>query len=320
MKLTQKDINPFPHTDSNKRYHTYDYYLRTQFGGKVAKITLDAGFTCPNLDGTAGVGGCIYCSGRGSGDFSESSLLPLEEQYRLQCEKMLKKWDTAKFIPYLQAHTNTYASVEKLRRIYETALSLPGAVGLSIATRADCLSPDILSLLAECAEKTVLTVELGLQTVHDKTAAFINRGHTYQAFCEGYHALRGASNKIRIGVHLINGLPGETREMMLESARKVGDLAPDEVKLHLLYVLKNTKLGELYLDGRYQPLSLEEYASITAEQLTLLPKSTVIGRLTGDGAPDDLLAPVWSLKKFVVMNTIDRYLYENGLFQGCKRK
>ncbi len=319
MKKTQRETNPFPYSDSNKRYYTYDYFLRRTYGGKVAKITLDAGMTCPNIDGTCGVGGCIYCSARGSGDFAESPLLPIDRQYAIQCERMRKKWDTVRFIPYLQAHTNTYAPIERLRRIYDETRVLPGAVGMSIATRADALSPEVLSLLAQCAEKTDLTVELGLQTVHDQTAELIRRGHDFKTFCKGYYALRAASPKIRIGIHLINGLPGEDRDMMLESARTVGELMPDELKIHLLYVLKDTDLASLYLSGAYTPLSLDMFATTVAEQLTCLPQSTVIGRLTGDGAPDELLAPLWSLKKLVVLNTIDRCLYERGWYQGCNR-
>ena len=319
MKKTQRETNPFPYTDSNKRYYTYDYFLRHTYGGKVAKITLDAGMTCPNIDGTCGVGGCIYCSARGSGDFAESPLLPIDRQYAIQCERMRKKWDTLRFIPYLQAHTNTYAPIERLRRIYDEARSLPGAVGMSIATRADVLSPEVLSLLAECAEQTDLTVELGLQTIHDQTAELIRRGHDFKTFCKGYYALRDASPSIRIGIHLINGLPGEDRDMMLESARTVGELMPDELKIHLLYVLKDTELARLYLAGAYTPLSLDAFVTTVAEQLTYLPQSTVIGRLTGDGAPDELLAPLWSLKKLVVLNTIDRCLYERGWYQGCNR-
>ena len=315
-RKTQREQNPFPYTDSNKRYYTYDHYLKTTYGGKCAKVTLDAGFTCPNIDGRCALGGCIYCSGRGSGDFAPSAAIPLSEQYRIQTERIRKKWRTERFIPYLQAHTNTYASVERLSAVYEEVLSLKGAVAMHIATRADCLDDGVLSLLSELAERIPLTVELGLQSVHDETAHRINRGHTYADFLDGYRRLRCASGKIRIGVHLINGLPGEGRREMLESVARVAALAPDEIKLHLLHVLRGTRLGELYESGEYTPLLREEYVKTVAEQLTLIPQKTVIGRLTGDGDATSLLAPLWSLKKVTVLNDIDKYLFENDLFQG----
>ena len=316
MKIAQRDINPFSFTDSNKRYYTYDYYLRNRFGGKCSKITLDAGFTCPNIDGKCGVGGCIYCSDRGSGDFTQGSEIPLEEQFCLQRQKIITKWDAKKFIPYLQAHTNTYAPIEKLKDVYDRVLSLPDCVGFNIATRADCLPPETVELIAEIAERTTLTVELGLQSIHDKTAELINRGHTYDDFLEGLYRLRKASSKIGVCVHLIDGLPGEDKDMMLTTAREVGLLHPEQIKFHLLHVLKRTKLADMYENGEYTPLSLEEYADIICCQLEIIPEDIVIGRITGDGGADDLIAPQWSKKKFVVMNTIDRLLFERNSYQG----
>ena len=315
-KITQSKNNPFKNTDSNKRYYTYDYYLRKTFGGKCAKITLDAGFSCPNIDGRCGVGGCIYCSSRGSGDFAEMPNLSIEEQYSIQCEKIRKKWDTNKFIPYLQAHTNTYAPIEKLRDIYGQVLNLPNKAGINIATRADCLPDDVIELLSEIAEKTTLTVELGLQSVHDKTAELINRGHYYSDFVDAFYRLRKASQKISICVHLIDGLPNETEQMMLDTAKEMARLHPDQIKFHLLHVLRGTVLGDMYENGDYVPMSLEEYVSVICKQLELLPEDIVIGRITGDGKSDDLLAPEWSKKKLVVMNEIDKTLYKNDSFQG----
>lgn len=315
-KHTQKSENPYFYTDSNKRYFTYDYYLRDVFGTKVAKIPLDAGFTCPNIDGKCGVGGCIYCSGRGSGDFAESPLLPIEEQYEITRKKLSSKWDTSKCIPYFQAHTNTYASLETLDFLFNRALALDGVVGLNIATRADCLGDEICALLASLAQRTVLTVELGLQTAHDETASLINRGHTFADFCDGYYRLRGASSQINTCIHVIFGLPGETREMMLHTVKKVAELRPNQVKIHLLHVLKNTKMAQMYLDGEYVPLTKEEYVSLVADALELLPPETVIARLTGDGMADELLAPDWSRKKVSVINDIDKILYERNSWQG----
>ena len=316
MSGSQRETNPFPYSDSNKRYYTYDYYLRRTYGGKCAKITLDAGFTCPNIDGRCGTGGCIYCSDRGSGDFTADARLSLTEQYRIQTEKMRRKWDTDRFIPYLQAHTNTYAPTDRLRAVYEETLALPGAVAMHIATRADCLGKEVVSLLREVGERIPLTVELGLQSVSDETARVIGRGHTFAAFLSGYEELRRDAPNARVAIHLINGLPGESREQMLESVRQVAALRPDEVKIHLLHVLKGTPLARLYERGEYCPMTKEEYVETVAEQLAFLPPETVIGRLTGDGDADRLLAPLWSLKKVTVLNDIDKKLYETGSFQG----
>jgi len=316
--MTQAQQNPFPYSDSNKRYHTYDYYLRHRYGSKVAKIPLDAGMTCPNLDGRCGVGGCIYCSGRGSGDFAASSALSFAEQDAIVRAQLSRKWPVERCIPYLQAHTNTYAPVEVLRRRYAEALALPGAVGLNIATRADCLPDDVVALLAEVAGQTDLTIELGLQSAHDETAARINRGHTWAQFAEGYTRLRQASPRIMICVHLIFGLPGEDRAMMLESVRRLAALRPDGVKLHLLHILRGTALAEEYLAGRYTPMDRDAYIETVCDALTLLPPETVICRLTGDGMGDALLAPAWSRKKVSVINDIDRRMYACGLVQGCR--
>ena len=316
MKETQRTKNPFVHSDSNKRYYTYDYYLKKTFGGKCAKIPIDAGFTCPNIDGRCGVGGCIYCSARGSGDFAEGGGLSVTEQYHIARQKLSSKWSTERCIPYFQAHTNTYAPVYKLRELFEEALALPGAVGLNIATRADCLEEDVVEYLSELAERTVLTVELGLQSTNDETAQYINRGHTFADFMEGYEKLRRASSKIGICVHLIFGLPGEDDEIMLNSVRQVAALAPDQVKLHLLHVLRSSRLGAVYERGEYIPMERDHYIDVVTKALTLLPPDTVVARLTGDGMGDDLLAPDWSRKKVSVINDIDKRMYELDWWQG----
>ena len=317
-KLTQRSENPYKNTDSNKRYYTYDYYLRRRFGAKVAKIPLDIGLTCPNIDGRCGVGGCIYCSGRGSGDFAESPLLPIEEQYRLTREKLSSKWSTERCIAYFQAHTNTYAPLEFLKESFERALLLDGVVGINIATRADCLEREVCEYLADLAERTVLTVELGLQSSSDETAEIINRGHTYADFLDGYRRLREASDKIEICVHIIFGLPGESREDMMKTVRDVAALAPDQVKIHLLHVLKNTEMARIYERGEYTPLKKDEYVALVADAIELLPPDTVVARLTGDGMADDLLAPDWSRKKVAVINDIDKLLYSRSSWQGMR--
>ncbi len=316
MKTTQADLNPYKHSNTNKRYYTYDHYLKSTFGKKVAKIPLDCGFTCPNIDGTKGVGGCIYCSERGSGDFAGAPSLSIPEQYYAMFDIMKKKWDTDMAIPYFQAHTNTYSSAEHLRSLYHQALSLEGVVGMNIATRADCLPDDILYLLSEIADKTVLTVELGLQSVHDSTGKLINRCHSFNDFCRGYHSLREASKKINICVHLIEGLPGETHSMMLDSAREVAKLRPEQIKLHCLNVLKNTALERMYSEGKYTPLSIQEYVDVICDSLELICEDTVIGRLTGDADRSMLVAPAWSTRKTEVINNIDKELHRRNTYQG----
>ena len=316
MKKTQRSENPYSFTDSNKRYYTYDYYLRQTFGGKCAKIPIDAGFSCPNIDGRCGVGGCIYCSARGSGDFAESALLSVAEQYELTRKKLSSKWSVERCIPYFQAHTNTYAPTDILREKFEEALALDGVVGLNIATRADCLEDSTVEYLAEIAERTVLTVELGLQTSDDRVADIINRGHSFSDFCAGYEKLRRASDKINICVHIIFGLPGENREGMMRTVRDVASLHPDQVKIHLLHVLRNTRLADIYLGGEYTPLGKEEYVEMVADAIEQLPPDTVIARLTGDGMSDELLAPEWSRRKVSVINDIDKLLYGRNTFQG----
>ena len=316
MKETQVSNNPYPNSDTNKRYYTYDYYLRKTFSGKCMKIPIDAGFTCPNIDGRCGRGGCIYCSPRGSGDFAADSIIPTDEQFEIIKAQLSSKWKTDKYIPYFQAHTNTYAPVEVIRERIEPVMKKEGVVGLNIATRADCLCDDVVDYLKELAERTVLTVELGLQSVHDTTARIINRGHSYADFLAGYDKLRSASDKINVCVHIIFGLPQEDKRMMLETVREVARLHPEQVKIHLLHVIRNTALAKMYEKGEYTPLTMEEYVDVVTEALTILPPDTVIGRLTGDGMQSELLAPDWSRKKTVVINNIDKRMYAEDLFQG----
>lgn len=311
--LTQKDTNPFPFSDSNKRYYTWNYYLRRRYGDKVFKISLDAGFSCPNIDGTRGTGGCSYCSYA----YRRQTPEDLLQQYHQVQQTLHEKWPQAShYIPYFQANTNTYAPVEELRAKYETVLSQPGVVGLAIATRADALPDDVCHYLHELSGRTDLMVELGLQTIHDQTARRINRGHTTAEFLEGYHKLTVLG--IPVCIHIINGLPGETKEMMLETAQAIAQLKPACVKIHLLHILSGTRMAEEYLRGDFQTMELEDYCETVCDQLELLPAETVIQRVTGDGMPDQLIAPLWSRKKFVVMNTIDQLLYQRGSWQGKK--
>lgn len=313
--VSQAENNPFEFSDTNKRYHTYDYYLKHRFGGKCAKIPLDCGFTCPNIDGKCGVGGCIYCSG-GSGARLASALLSLEEQYLQGVERLSSKWKTSKRIPYLQAYSNTYTSPEILGKILDRVSRFEGAVMIDIATRADCLDGGIVEVLHKVSEKIPVTVELGLQSANDETARLINRGHDFDTFVRGFQALRDGAPNVKIGVHIINGLPGENREIMKKTAESVAKLHPDLVKIHLLHVLDGTPLGEMYKAGEYTPLEKDEYVSIVCDQLELLPPDIVVERVTGDGIAEELLAPDWSRKKVCVINDIDKELYQRNSFQG----
>ena len=314
--MKQSEINPYPFSDSNKRYQTYDYYMKKKYGGKCAKIPLDAGFTCPNIDGKCGTGGCIYCSGRGSGDFAELPTLSITEQYRITREKLSKKWNTDRCIAYFQAHTNTYAPLQILKEKFEEAAALEGVVGISIATRADCLGNDTIEYLNELSERIDITVELGLQSSNDKTAEIINRGHSFADFEDGYKRLRAGAPKVSTCFHIIFGLPGENREMMLETVKKTAELHPDQVKIHLLRIIEGTRLAEIYKNGYYTPMEREDYIETVCEALTYIPRDIVICRLTGDGMASSLLAPDWSRKKVTILNDIDRKMFENNLWQG----
>lgn len=305
----------FKYSDDNKLYHTWNYHLRHKFGCKVFKVSLNGGFTCPNIDGTKGTGGCIYCSSLGSGDFAgceNDSILTQFEEVKAQLHK---KWHSAKYIPYFQAHTNTYAPVKRLKELFEPVLAAENVVGISIATRADCLADDVLEYLSELNKRTYLIVELGLQTVFDETGERINRCHTFSEFMDGYNKL--TDRGINVCVHLIDGLPGETKDMMLKSAETVAALRPHCVKLHLLHILKNTEIAKQYERGELEVMTLEDYVDIIIRQLEVFHEDTIIQRLTGDGGRDWLIAPLWSLKKFVVLNEIDKEMKRRETYQGC---
>ncbi len=314
MKTTQRNTNPYPHSDSNKRYQTYEYYTKKKYGGRVAKIPLDAGLSCPNIDAGAG---CIYCSGRGSGDTIPMGL-SLRKQYDAGREAISKKWPADRCIAYLQAHTNTYAPVSVLRAIYEEILTFSNLCGISIATRADCLGEDVCELLREISEKIDLTVELGLQSSSDVTARRISRGHTMADFEDGYARLRRLVPRAEVCFHIIFGLPDESDEDMLRTVRDVARLRPEQVKIHLLHVIKHTPLADEYLAEKYAPLERERYISLVCESLCLLPPESVICRLTGDGIADDLLAPEYSRRKIAILNDIDKKMFSDGVIQGCR--
>ena len=311
-RMTQAETNPYRYSDSNKRYYTMDYFLRGKFGGKVCKIPLDGGFTCPNRDGTKGVGGCSFCSDRGSGDFAACG--SITEQITKGAEMMRRKWKDAMIIPYFQAFTSTYAPLDILKKRFEEALSYPDISGLCIATRADCITDECAKYLRELSRRTFLMVELGLQTTNDKTATHLNRGHTFEEFKAGYEKIKD----LFVCIHIINGLPGESKEDMLTTAREVAELKPAAVKIHLLHVLKGTALAEEYKAGGFEAMTLTDYVETVCDQLELLPEDTVIERLTGDGAEASLIAPEWSKKKLVVQNEIDKELLRRNTHQGAE--
>lgn len=308
--------NPFPYSDDNKRYHTWNYHLRTTFHSKVFKVSLNAGFTCPNLDGTKGFGGCTYCSGEGSGDFAGNPEKPLQVQFDEIREKLHRKWPEAFYIPYFQAHTNTYAPLPILQRCFEEVLGYDKVVGLAIATRADCISEETADYLAKLSRRTYLIVELGLQSTFDETGRRINRCHSYEDFLKGYRLLR--DREIPVCVHMINGLPGETKEMMVENFRRIAQLDLHAVKIHLLHVLRDTAIEQELRRGAFSLMTLEDYVSVVCDQLELLPPEVIIQRITGDGDKEKLIGPLWSLKKFVVMNEIDKELLRRDSYQGIR--
>ena len=329
--MAQKDTNPYIFSDSNKRYMTYDWYMKQRFGGKVAKVTVDIGCTCPNIDGSRGHGGCIYCKSGSRSAVGET----VAEQYKNGIEVACRKWKPVGFIPYLQANTNTYGDTARLAQAYRDAAGLEGAVMLDIATRADCLTDEIIDELESVARQIPLTVELGLQTSNDITAEKINRCHTFAEFVDGYKRLRAAADRVNaefptdgelpmkrflICIHIINGLPGEGETEMLQTAKDVAALRPDMIKIHLMHVLRDTALGDMYLRGEYTTMERDDYVRVTCDQLEILPRETIIARVTGDGVADDLLAPQWSRRKTEVANEIDKELFRRGTYQGKKNR
>ncbi len=304
----------FKYSNNNKRYYTLDYFYKNKFGCKVFKISLNAGFSCPHLN----TGGCIYCSKIGSGEFAGDINEDLITQFNKGKEMMNKKWQTGKYIGYFQVRTNTLAPVNILKEKYETILNLDNVVGLSIATRPDSISDECLDYLEELSKRTYLTVELGLQTIHDKTSKLINRGHDLECFNKCLKRLR--DKNINVVVHIINGLPYETKSDMIETAKYLGKLDIQGIKIHMLHILKDTKLEEMYNKEKFHVLTKEEYVEIICEQLKYLDENIVIHRLTGDPKIDDLIEPTWLTKKFCVLNDIDKMMAKNDWVQGMYLK
>lgn len=305
--------NPFEFTLDNKRYHTLNYYNKTKYGRKIFKAVLDCGFTCPNIDGTKGTGGCVFCDG-GSGYFTSGGI-SASEQLKKEITRISAKYgDNPPTVAYFQANTNTYAPADKLAELYDEVLSFPEVCGVSVGTRADCLPDDVLELLVKLSERTNLTVELGLQTVHDSTIDYINRCCSHEEFLRGYEKLKKCG--IRTCLHIINGLPYETDEMMLETAAQTAKMHPDAVKIQMLHIIEGTHLAEIYRSEPFALLDKEQYIDIVVRQLELLPPDTVIERITGDGDKSKLIAPKWSADKISVLGGIDRRQAELNTWQG----
>lgn len=299
---------------NDKRFHTWNYEMRQQFSTKVFKVMLDAGFTCPNRDGTIAKGGCTFCSARGSGDFAGSRRDDLVTQFNQIRDRQHKKWPQAKYMGYFQAFTNTYAPVDVLREYYETILEQPGVVGLSIATRPDCLPDDVVEYLAELNERTYLWLEMGLQTIHNKTSELINRAHDTQCFVDAVAKLRRYG--IRTCAHIIYGLPGETHDMMLETGRAVANMDVQGIKIHLLHLMHKTPMVRQYEADLLQFLEMDEYIQLVVDTLEILPPEMIVHRLTGDAPRDLLIGPLWSSNKWEVLNGIDAELLARNSWQG----
>ena len=306
----------FQYSLDNKRYHTLNYHYKEKYHCKVIKVSLNAGFTCPNIDGKVGYGGCIYCSKSGSGDFGGDITKSLSEQFDEIKETLSKKWPSGKYIAYFQAHTNTYAPLSVLKEKYESVLKKENVIGIAIATRPDAIEDEVLDYLEELNKNTDVTVELGLQTIHEDTAKLINRCHSLTQFEEMVKKLR--KRNIEVVVHIINGLPYETKEMMIDTVKYLNHLDINGIKIHMLNIVKDTPLATLYQEKKFKVLSKEEYIDIVIQQLEYLRPEIVIHRITSDPDPKNLIEPAWLIKKFCVLNDIDKEMKKRDTYQGKK--
>ena len=304
----------FKYTLDNKRYHTLNYYYKNKYGRKTFKVSLNGGFSCPNKEKTGH--GCIFCSRLGSGDFAGDSKKELLVQFNEVKNIMEKKWPNSYYIGYFQANTNTYAPLNVLKEKYETILNIPNVIGLNIGTRSDAITDDCYDYLEELNKRTDLIIELGLQSIHDKTLKFINRGHDLNNFEKAVKELQ--KRNIKVVAHIINGLPNETKEDMVETVKYLNNLNIDGIKIHMLHILKDTNLEEYYKKHQFHILTKEEYIDIVCEQLEYLKPEIVIHRITGDPNKEDLIEPSWLLKKFCVLNDIDKEMKKRNIYQGDK--
>ena len=303
----------FKYSLDNKRYHTLNYYYKNKYGKKTFKVALNGGFSCPNkINGK----GCIFCSRLGSGDFAGDKDKDLVTQFNEIKEMMEKKWPDSYYIGYFQANTNTFAPLDELKEKYESILRLPNVIGLNIATRSDAISNECYDYLEELNKKTDLIIELGLQSIHSKTLDFIRRGHDLNNFTMCVKELQ--KRNIKVVVHIINGLPNETKKDMVETVKYLNNLNIDGIKIHMLHIIKDTDLADYYKEKPFHVLTKEEYIDIVCEQLEYLDPKIVIHRITGDPKKEDLISPTWLLKKFVVLNDIDKEMVKRNIYQGDK--
>lgn len=306
--------NPFPYSNDNKRYYTMNYYLKTKYNTKVAKVPLNAGFTCPNRDGTKSMGGCTFCSSKGSGDSILAFCDDLLKQYEIGLERMQSKWKDCLGIAYFQAYSNTYAPLDELKKIYTPFIEKENVVGLAIATRADCLDDDKIEYFNELADKKEVWLELGLQSIHEDTMNSLNRCHTTKEVEDILSKLK--NTKIKSCIHIMNSLPNETQKDMIETAQWIAIHKPDAIKIHMLHLLKDTQLAKDYEDNPFHLMTLEEYVDIVVKQLEILPENIIIERVTGDGLANDLIEPLWTIKKTIVINEIDKAMVKQNTWQG----
>ena len=306
--------NPFIYSNTNKRYHTLDYYYKKKYGCKICKVSLNGGFSCPNIDGTVGFGGCIYCSKSGSGEFAGNIKDDIKIQFNKVKSMMSKKWPNAKYIAYFQARTNTYAPVEVLRKMHNQVLEEENVVGINIATRPDSITDECLDYLEELSKKTNLTIELGLQTIKEETTKLINRCHSLECFEIMVNKLR--ERNIDVVVHIINGLPNESKEDMLNTVKYLNKLDIQGIKIHMLSICHDTPIAYMYEKEKFHVLTKEEYIDIVISQLELLREEIVIHRITGDPKVEDLIEPTWLIKKFCVLNDIDKEMVRRDTYQG----
>jgi radical SAM protein (TIGR01212 family) len=308
-------MNKYINSDDNKRYYTFNYYLKKTYGKKIAKISLNTNFSCPNRDGKVAFGGCSFCSALGSGDFAGNSEDDLMKQYHSIKAKMSKKWYDSDYIAYFQAYTNTYAPLKILQECFEPFTKIKEVKAIAIATRPDALEDDVIQYLDSLTRKKDIWIELGLQTTYDESARAFNRGYDYQLFLETIDKLKNTN--LKICVHMINGFPLETKEMMLENIKRISKLdGIDAIKIHMLHLIKNTKMANEYLEKPWQLLSMDEYIQLVVEQLSYLKPDMIVQRLTGDAKSEDLIAPLWTLKKIDVLNGIDKYMAKYDITQG----
>ncbi len=307
-------MNSFPYAHDNKLYHTFNYKLRTTYHSKIYRVPLNTNLSCPNRDGTCGFEGCTFCSALGSGEFAGHAQDDLMTQYHKGKAMMELKWPKAKPMAYFQAYTNTYAPLETLKRIFNPFVEMDEIVALAIATRADCLSDETIDYLDQLCLRKDIYLELGLQSIHDETALTMNRGHNYDTFLNTYQKLQ--KTKLKVVIHLMNGYPSESKAMMVQTARVIGQLHPFGLKIHMLNVLDHTALGQTFKNNPFELMDQDAYENLIIHQLQLIPADVVIMRLTGDGQTNEILAPIWVKNKKSILNGIDKKMTRRKIMQG----